>query len=72
VEDTNMQYEYILCEFTYGYVGKFYQEISGGSVQRLRNEDGTDLILPLPGDPGFVPYGTTVIDANPPRPVWAE
>lgn len=67
-----MQYEYILCEFTYGYTGKFYQEISSGYVQRLRNEDGTDLILPLPGDPEFIPFGTIVIDPNPPRPDWAQ
>jgi hypothetical protein len=67
-----MQNEYILCEFTYGYVGKFYQEISNRFVQCLRNEDGTELVLPLPGDNGFIPYGTTVIDANPPRPIWAE
>jgi hypothetical protein len=60
-----MYYTYILCEFTYGYTGEFYQEITEqGNVNRMTDLDGNTLEL-------TEPYGAIVIDANPPRPSWA-
>lgn len=58
-------YEYILCEFQYGYEGKLYQEINNGSVVRLTDLDGNTLEL-------NEEYGYFVVDATPPRPIWAN
>jgi hypothetical protein len=58
-------FEYILCEFEYGYEGQLYQEISNGSVIRLTDLDGNTLTLE--GS-----YGYRVINSTPERPVWAN
>jgi|Laugresbdmm110sd_1035091.scaffolds.fasta_scaffold451554_2 hypothetical protein len=58
-------FEYILCEFEYGYEGQLYQEISNGSVIRLTDLDGNTLTLE--GS-----YGYRVINPTPERPVWAN
>jgi hypothetical protein len=58
-------YEYILCEFEYGYSGRFYQEILNGIVIRYADLDGNT--IELQGS-----YGSYVIDVNPPRPSWAQ
>jgi hypothetical protein len=63
--------EYILCKFEYGYTGNFYQEISNGNVVRMTDLDGNTLVLPGCGEAGFIPYGASVVDVNPPRPSWA-
>ena len=58
-------YTYILCEFTYGQVGQFYQEVDQYlSVVRM-----TDLLGNTINPEGE--YGAIVIDANPPKPSWA-
>ena len=57
-------YEYILCEFEYGYEGQLYQEISNGSVLRYIDLDGNTLTLD--GE-----YGYRIININPERPIWA-
>jgi len=57
-------YEYILCEFEYGYEGQLYQEISNGVVIRLTDLDGNT--LEVSGD-----YGYFVVNNNPERPLWA-
>ena len=56
---------YILCEFDYGYVGQFYQEISNGELVRNADLDGNT--LDLQGS-----YGARVINPNPEPPVWAQ
>ena len=58
-------FEYILCEFNYGYIGQMYQEISNGSVIRYVDLDGNTLTLE--GS-----YGYSIINENPDRPVWAN
>jgi hypothetical protein len=59
-------YTYILCEFTYGYSGQFYQEVSDqGTVNRMTDLDG-NTITPEGA------YGAMVIDAEPARPSWAN
>jgi hypothetical protein len=58
-------FEYILCQFEYGYSGIFYQEIFNGDVVRYVDESGNTLEL-LP------PYGYFNINNNPERPVWAN
>ena len=58
-------FEYILCQFEYGYEGQLYQEINNGSVIRLIDLDGNTLEL-------TEEYGYFVIDDNPPRPIWAN
>jgi hypothetical protein len=58
-------FEYILCEFEYGYEGKLYQEINNGVVIRFTDLDGNT--LDLSGE-----YGYFVVDSNPPRPIWAN
>jgi len=58
-------FEYILCEFNYGYEGQLYQEISNGSVVRYTDLDGNTLILE--GS-----YGYNVINEFPERPIWAN
>jgi len=57
-------FEYILCEFEYGYEGQLYQEISNGVI-RLTDLDGNTLTLE--GS-----YGYRVINSTPERPVWAN
>lgn len=58
-------YTYILCDFEYGFEGFFYQEVDEyGSVVRMTDLDGNTL------DPTGS-YGAFVVDANPPRPIWA-
>jgi hypothetical protein len=56
-------YEYILCEFEYGYEGQLYQEILNGSVIRLTDLDGNT--IELDGD-----YGYYVINEFPDKPSW--
>ena len=56
-------YEYILCEFEYGYEGQLYQEILNGSVIRLTDLDGNT--IELEGD-----YGYYVINEFPDKPSW--
>jgi hypothetical protein len=58
-------FEYILCEFTYGATGTFYQEISYGSVVRNTDMDGNTIEIPIPSS-------AIVINSNPPRPIWAN
>jgi hypothetical protein len=61
-----MYYTYILCIFTYGYSGEFYQEIDEqGNVHRMTDLDG-NTIEPIGS------YGAEVINPNPPRPSWAD
>ena len=58
-------YSYILCQFTYGFVGQFYQEVNEvGIVIRMADISGTTI------EPES-PYGAEVIDDNPPKPFWA-
>ena len=56
-------YEYILCEFEYGYSGQMYQEIINGTVTRNVDLDGNT--LNLEGS-----YGYYVINEFPERPIW--
>jgi len=58
-------FEYILCEFQYGYEGQLYQEINNGTVVRLTDLDGNSLELQNE-------YGYYVVDSNPPRPTWSN
>jgi hypothetical protein len=61
-----MAYTYILCEFTYGQTGQFYQEVdSYQAVNRM-----TDLLGNTINPEGA--YGAIVIDAEPPTPSWAQ
>jgi len=65
-------YNYILCEFEYGYNGSFYQEIDeNGNVIRMTDLDGLTLNLPNAGELNCIPYGAKVINDNPKRPTWA-
>ena len=57
-------FEYILCEFEYGYEGRLYQEISNGGLVRYTDLDGNTLILE--GE-----YGCRIVDINPEKPIWA-
>ena len=63
--------EYILCEFLSGYSGKFYQEVYNYNVIRMTDMDGNTLSFPGPGEDGFSPYCSNVVNVNPPRPAWA-
>jgi len=56
-------YEYYLCEFEYGYVGQFYQEISNGQILRYVDLDGNTIILEGA-------YGYKLLDVNPEKPSW--
>jgi len=57
---------YILCEFTYGLTGQFYQEIDGlGNVVRVTDLNGNTI------DTDVV-YCAIVIDTNPTPPSWAN
>ena len=58
-------FEYILCQFEYGYEGQLYQEVNLGSVIRLTDLQGNTLNLENE-------YGYFVIDVNPQRPIWAN
>ena len=65
-------FSYILCNFEYGYIGNFYQEIDeNGNMIRMTDLDGNTLVLPLAGEPNCIPYGAKVINSNPIRPIWA-
>jgi hypothetical protein len=58
-------FRYILCEFEYGYTGRFYQKIDDqGYVVEMLDEQG-NIIYPVGS------YGAFVVDANPPNPHWA-
>lgn len=59
-------YKYILCEFTYGYNGKLYQEILEGNVMRLTDIDGNTLDLITPN----ISYGYHVINSDCETPSW--
>ena len=63
---------YILCRFEYGYTGNFYQVIENGAVVSMVDENGNELKIPGCGEDGFIPYGASVIDSNPPLPAWAQ
>lgn len=58
-------FDYILCQFQYGYEGQLYQEINQGTVVRLTDLEGNTLDL-------IEEYGYFVIDSNPPKPTWAN
>jgi len=58
--------EYILIQFTFGWDFQAYQEISNGNVVRITDLDGNTLIYP------DFPIEGCVIDANPPKPTWAQ
>ena len=58
--------EYILIQFTYGWDFQAYQEISNGSVVRITDLDGNTLETPTFG------VESVVVDANPPKPTWAQ
>jgi len=65
--------KYILCEFTEGYSGNFYQEIDSlGNVSRVLDLEGNVLNLPNGGEPDYIPYSAIVIDPNPETPIWAN
>ena len=65
-------YNYILCEFEYGYNGNFYQEINeNGIVIRMTDLDGSTLDIPQAGEDNYIPYGAKVLNDNPKRPIWA-
>ena len=57
--------EYILIQFTLGWDIQAYQEVSNGNVVRITDLDGNTLTLP------DFPVEGYVVDANPPRPIWA-
>ena len=57
-------YEYILCEFEYGYNGQLYQEVINGNVIRLTDLDGNTLNLESD-------YGYYVINEFPEKPTWS-
>lgn len=57
--------EYYLCEFEYGYDGRFYQEIFNGVVVRYTDLNGNT--INLEGE-----YGCKIINLNPERPSWAQ
>lgn len=63
--------EYILCEFTEGYNGLFYQEINNGEVIRLTDINGNTLVLPNAGEENYIPYCSKVKNSNPEKPNWA-
>jgi hypothetical protein len=62
--------DYILCEFTEGYVGLFYQEVNNGEVVRITDVDGNTLILPNAGEDNYIPYCSVVKESNPQKPSW--
>lgn len=55
--------EYYLCEFEYGYVGKFYQLVDNGYVIGFVDMEGNQLILE--GS-----YGYRLINSEPITPSW--
>ena len=58
--------EYILIQFTLGWNFQAYQEVSNGSVVRITDLEGNTLVYPEFG------VESIVIDANPPKPTWAQ
>ena len=56
--------QYILCEFQYGYTGRFYLENVDSNFSRFLDLNGSELILPGAGEPGFIPYGYIIIEEN--------
>jgi hypothetical protein len=58
--------EYILIQFTLGWDFQAYQEISNGNLVRITDLDGNTLTYP------DFPVESYVVDANPPKPSWAE
>ena len=58
--------EYILIQFTLGWYFQAYQEISNGNLVRITDLDGNTLTYP------DFPVESYVVDANPPKPSWAN
>lgn len=58
--------EYILIEFTFGWYFQAYQEVSSGNLVRITDLDGNTLEYPE------FPVESKVVNANPPRPIWAQ
>lgn len=58
--------QYILIQFTLGWDFQAYQEINNGNLIRITDLDGNTLNYP------DFPVESHVIDANPPRPTWAQ
>ena len=58
--------EYILIQCTLGWDFQAYQEISNGNLVRITDLYGNTLQYPE--------FATEshVVDANPPKPIWAE
>ena len=57
---------YILIQFTLGWYFQAYQEISNGNLVRITDLDGNTLTYP------DFPVEGYVVDANPPKPSWAN
>jgi hypothetical protein len=58
-------FKYILCEFEYGYTGRFYQKVDAqGYVTEMLDEQGNNI------NPEGA-YGAFVVDENIPTPTWA-
>lgn len=57
-------YQYILCQFEYGYDGFLYQEVLNGDVIRHTDMDGNTLEL-------IPPYGYFVISDKIEKPQWS-
>lgn len=58
--------EYILIQFTLGWDFQAYQEISNGNLVRITDLDGNTLTYP------DYPVESYVVNANPPKPSWAN
>jgi hypothetical protein len=56
---------YSLCEFEYGYEGRFYQESDNNGLVRFIDLNGNTLEL-------IPPYGYYVIEDNLPEPNWVN
>ena len=56
--------QYILCEFQYGYSGRFYIENIDGIFSKFLDINGSELILPGCGEDGFIPYGYIIIEED--------
>lgn len=56
--------QYISCEFQYGHTGRFYIENIDSIFSRFLDINGTEIILPGAGEPGFIPYGYIIIEID--------
>ena len=56
---------YILCEFEYGYTGRFYQKVDDrGNLIEMLDEQGNKI------DP-IGSYGAFVVEEDPQMPFWS-